>query len=383
MYDKTLNYYSARTNNRLMNTKKQRYNNLDGIRSFASVGIMLMHVKSNMAFEVTEGTAGGFIMECLIGKMGGFVQLFFILSGFSMCCGYYEKFRTKCMDLNTFYSRRYKKFLPFFMLLIILDLLAALILDKGIRSEMFYEVFADCTLMFGLFPASEISVIGVGWTLGVIFGFYLLFPFFVYLIWNKRRAWLSFFITLGINHVCSTYFLVEGRAVACSTVRWLCFFAAGGLIYLYRDDVMRIYLKIGEKAGSILSIVIVFAGLLTALLIGNADSAIENLLSTFLSIIAYSLVILGTIGPETKVWCNRVTCYIGKISFEIYLAHMMIYRMIEKVGVPGIFADPIANYLITCTLTIGGVILFASAYIACEILLKKLYSKISWQSWGG
>lgn len=141
---------------------------------------------------------------------------------------------------------------------------------------------------------------------------------------------------------------------------------------MYREDVIQVYHKINDKAGSILGIVIVFTGLLIALLTGSADSNIGNLLSTLLSIMAYSLVILGTIGPETKIWYNRVSCYIGKISFEIYLSHMMIYRVIEKVGVSGIFAEPIINYIVTCTFTIEGVILFASAYIVCKMLLKKL-----------
>ena len=41
-----------------------------------------------------------------------------------------------------------------------------------------YEVVANLTLCQGLLPNMNISIIGVSWTLAVIFVFYLLFPFF-------------------------------------------------------------------------------------------------------------------------------------------------------------------------------------------------------------
>lgn len=352
-----------------MNAKTQRFNNFDGIRTLAAIGIILMHVKYNIGFEVTAGgTAGKFILEHLIGKMGGFIQLFFILSSFSMCCGYYQSFKEGHIDLNYFYSRRYRKILPFFALLVFFDLLVTFFVNETINIGVFYEAFADITLMFGFFPASDISVIGVGWTLGVIFGFYLLFPFFVYLIWDKKRAWLSFLITLGINYVCNIYFLVNGKTVGCNTVRWLCFFVAGGLIYLYREDILSLYSKINGKAGTVLSITMVWAGLLSALIISGFD--IGQMLSTILLIIAYSIVLLGAIGPETKIWYNKISRHIGKISFEIYLSHMIIYRVIEKLKMTEIFGKTIFSYLLTCFFTLGWVILFTSV---CQILLKKLF----------
>lgn len=352
-----------------MNTKIQRFNNLDGIRTLAAIGIILMHVKANIGFDVTAGgMTNKFILEHLIGKMGGFIQLFFILSSFCMCCGYYQNFKKSHIDLNHFYSKRYRKILPFFALLIFFDLLATFLLNGTINIGTFYEAFADITLMFGFFPASDISVIGVGWTLGVIFGFYLLFPFFVYLIWNKKRTWFSFLITLGINYVCSIYFLVDGNAVGCNTARWLCFFIAGGLIYLYREDVFLLYSKINGTAGTLLSVTMVLAGLFSALIISGLN--IDQMLSTILVIAAYSMVLLGAIGPETKIWYNRVSRYMGKISFEIYLSHMMVYRVIEKLKMTEIFGKTIFSYLVTCFFTLGGSILFASVY---QILQKKLF----------
>ena len=46
-----------------------------------------MHVSSNIGYPLTLEIATN-----VIGGMTHFVKLFLILSGFGMCCGYYEKF---------------------------------------------------------------------------------------------------------------------------------------------------------------------------------------------------------------------------------------------------------------------------------------------------
>ena len=74
--------------------------------------------------------------------------------------------------------------------------------------DALYEAFADITLLFG-FLGKSISVIGVGWFLGLIFVFYICFPFFCVLLQSKRRAWMAFAISLIYNFVCTVYFDVE------------------------------------------------------------------------------------------------------------------------------------------------------------------------------
>ena len=58
--------------------KKDRYNAIDGLRTFAAIGVLAMHVNEN------SFCLSGFISERVIGVMGDFVFLFMIISGFSM-----------------------------------------------------------------------------------------------------------------------------------------------------------------------------------------------------------------------------------------------------------------------------------------------------------
>ena len=78
-----------------------------------------------------------------------------------MFCGYYEKFKSGEINLNTFYTKRYKKILPFFITLIVIDV----IMDRSLGHVI--QSLTEATLVFGLLPNNQPDVIGVCWTLGV------------------------------------------------------------------------------------------------------------------------------------------------------------------------------------------------------------------------
>lgn len=165
-----------------------------------------------------------------------------MIAAFGMCCGYYDKILKGRVDFAEFYGKRFKKILPFFGALVFLDI----IMSPSVAS--IYEGFADLTLLFG-FLQKPISVIGVGWFLGLVFAFYLIFPFFCVLLENKRRAWIAFAVSLIYNFVCANYFEVGRSNILYSA----CFFLAGGLIYLYREEIMKLnqWVALGIAGGAV------------------------------------------------------------------------------------------------------------------------------------
>ena len=64
-------------------SNSNRYEILDELKV-----IVAMHVSSNMGHPLISKTATN-----IIGSMTLFIKLFSILSGFIMCCGYYERFK--------------------------------------------------------------------------------------------------------------------------------------------------------------------------------------------------------------------------------------------------------------------------------------------------
>ena len=279
-----------------------------------------------------------------------------------MCCGYYEKFKNQKISVNEFYNKRYLKILPFFALLVLLDLAVSLMFDGKVTVGKIYEAFANLTLMFGFYTQSGMSVIGVGWTLGVIFGFYILFPFFVYLTWTKRRAWMNLLITTVISYISEVYFGVGGSLC----FQWLCYFVAGGLIYLYRDKLG------GLVKNTRVGIIVTVLGFILVYVVKIPwDGALVVILGTSKKMMGFSLMVIGALCVDTKLWCNSVSKFISSVSLEIYLAHMMVFRVIEKVGLTRIAGESVLSYTIVCGLTIGGVVLFAALYKIIETKIKK------------
>lgn len=326
--------------------QRKQYEAINGLRAFSAIGIVLMHVLANGNYSVD-----GFLFEKLIPSFTNFVFLFMIISGFAMCCGYYDKIINSEISLKEFYGKRYYKVWPFFAILCILDL----IVSPSINS--LYEVFVNLTLCFGLLPNANISVIGVGWFLGLVFVFYMVFPFFCYLISEKKRAWLSFVAAVMFNLLCSNYFGIGRTNIMYSAM----FFFAGGMIFVYREQ-----LELFSKKYSY------FVLLLCAVATVGYYLFDVNVLLILLVVSLYLVYAIGN--TRVGLLRNPITKFLSGISMEVYLSHMAIYRVIEKVGLSHIFGKGVLSYVLTSIGTLIGVLAFA---VVAQWGLNKLSDLIS------
>lgn len=198
--------------------KQMKFSSLDGLRAYAAIGILVMHVQAN----VTVMPIGGFVYDTIIPSLTHFVYLFLLVSAFAVCCGYYDKFKIGAITPNEFYKKRYQRILPFFAILVLIDTCVPHAPNKYELEHMtgevatglsafinsLYDGFAELTLTFNLLPNPKPSI-GVAWFLGVIFLFYMLFPYFVFLIDNKKRAWKSLIVSYIFCFAAINYFLTE------------------------------------------------------------------------------------------------------------------------------------------------------------------------------
>ena len=269
-------------------------------------------------------------MHCLITV--SYTHLFMMVSGFGMCCGYYQKIIDQKISVEDFYKKRYIKIWPYFALLCALDFI------MSPSKESMFDVFANLTLCQGLLPNAKISVIGVSWTLAVIFVFYMLFPFFCFLIGNKKRAWGVAVTALVFNWLCGVYFFDGNHIVDSLSVGFTprlnivydaIYFIAGGLIFLYRKELAEFASKYKVFAGAILLIATV------------AYFAVGGNTLTMLFFCVAALVY--TLGCKRGGLVNPVAKFLGGISFEIYLCHMVIYRVLEKLHLVHLFGNKIGR----------------------------------------
>ncbi|MBE5919030.1 MAG: acyltransferase [Pseudobutyrivibrio ruminis] len=309
---------------------KNRYEAIDGWRAYACLGIVAMHVLANGKYGLD-----GFIYVQFIPALTNLVFLFMTISAFGMCCGYYDRMISDNVDIVSFYKKRYKKILPFFALLCLLDF----IVSPSINS--LYEVFANLTLCFGLIPNADITVIGVGWFLGTVFVFYLMFPFFCFLLADKKRAWLGFTASFIMNILCISYFDVDRKSIAYSFV----YFMVGGIVFLYREEISKL---VKFKC----AVIIVFISLVTIYYFVESNTAISLLINAMVLVLAIVFVGKGVLN-------NKFVHFIGGISFEIYLCHMFIFRVLEKANMLRLTQNNYVNYWLIYLIVFIGATVFA------------------------
>lgn len=322
---------------------KKYYGSADGLRTIACIGIVMMHVAENSTYSIQ-----GYLYDTIIPSFTDFVFLFMMLSAFGMCCGYYNKMLSGKISLSEFYGRRFKKIFPFFAVLVLLDVV------MSPSAGSFCEGFADLTLMFGFLPnPRSIAVIGVGWFLGLIFVFYICFPFFCVLIENGRRAWTVFGLSVVWHFMCLYYFGASRANVLYSA----CFFLAGGMIYLYREQIER--WNKWAAAGLVLSAAVVYY------VIGRNTAACLVLSAAFL---------IYAVSDQGKLLNNRITKFIGGISMELYLSHMVAFRLAEKLKLTSALGDGWEQYIFSVIIVLCGAAVFS---LVLQKSLKKLGKKVS------
>lgn len=332
--------------------KKDYYGAMDGLRTIACIGIVMMHVATNNAYEIR-----GVVYNAIIPSFTDFVFLFMAVSAFGMCCGYYEKIVNGAISLNDFYGKRFRKILPFFGFLVLLDVA----ISPSI--EALYEAFADLTLLFGFLPnAGNISVMGVGWFIGLIFVFYICFPFFCVLLQNRRRAWLALGVSLIYNIACAEYFEIGRSNILYSG----CYFLAGGLIYLYRKEIMEMNRWLGLSIGVVCTVLyyILKTNTIGCLLFSTAW-------------LEYAVICVRGAWRHSLLE-NRATKFISGISMEIYLSHMVIFRAVERVGLNTVIGNGWAQYAVSVALVLVGTIAFAVAIQKIFAIIADKSGAIMW-----
>lgn len=297
----------------------KRYENIDCLRTISCFAIIAMHIQANTEYKIN-----GFVWDTVVPSWTWLVYLFLLISGFGMCYGYYEKIVNQTIDIDQFYLKRFKKTVPFFACLVCL----AVIVEHSVTG--LYEGLMEVTMAYGLLPNNELSILGVSWTLGVIFLFYMLFPYFVFLIRNKCRAWGTLGVSLLINQMCSQYFFTEKFVIDSFTPRHsflFCtpFFIGGGILYLYRKEITTFV----EKYRWLMFGVCMAATVIWYVVprqVGNIQ------LFTIKSLVLFMLWLSYAIGAKSRFMNNSIMKYFGGISMEMYLAQMVVFRVIEKIG---------------------------------------------------
>ncbi len=159
-------------------------------------------------------------------------------------------------------------------------------------------------------------------------------------------------VSIALNYIILKYWGVTNHYI----MNALCYFIAGGLIYLYKDQIEKLISK--------------YKLLYSAAVIGLSLLLMKSDMIEVVVICLFSLWIMGCISFDTLLLSNRFTHFISGISFEIYLCHLVIFRLMEKFSLTSIMIiNPIISYIVFSIITLIGACMFAYGF---QLVVKQI-----------
>jgi len=298
----------------LCNTNKDvvpvRIDYIDAWRFLAVVMVIQSHIFVYSGLKIT------FLAPYLdqldrLGELG--VLVFFVISGFVICSGLVaEKNRSGTICLPAFYVRRFYRIIPpLWLYLCCLLLLNAV----GIIAISPQQALTSASFLCNMpFPDGCSWFAGHTWTLAYEEQFYLVFPLlvlFVPLINNSLRFGLAIAgLTMGSMILNRTGHLFLGEYLM-----YFIFLLIGCCCALLPEKIMS---RIRQMHVALWLIVIA----LLLICIGYVPDAIEKQVKVVCYPVLILLMVLGTptqVKAIAVVFKNRQLCYLGRISYTVYL----------------------------------------------------------------
>lgn len=226
----------------------------------------------------------------------------------------------------------------------------------------FCQSFADLTMCFNLLPNPHIEVIGVGWFLGTVFTFYMLFPFFTFLLDNKKRGWMVLVSSLLFCYIAIDTFNNGNGFCRSNIINSAPFFISGGMIYLYRR---------GIKSWVEKHWIIALASCLVLTILRFVVDIKE--LFILPDLLVFAAWLTYAIGSKDIVLNNGGAKYLSGISMEIYLCHMMFFRVVSMLHLDKFIHNNDMLYVATCFATLIGAICFS--HVIKYYVFKRIENK--------
>lgn len=306
--------------------KNEYRSDIDGLRAIAILSVLIFHIDSRYL-------SGGFVG----------VDIFFVISGFLITSILKKEIEnTGTINFKNFYLRRVKRLLPAFLFTLFISLVFAIILFspsmlKSFGGSLFSSILSISNIFFWIETdyfdvSSKLKPLLHTWSLSIEEQFYLFWPLSVLFLLKRYKLktilivlFITFLISILLNLIfqngipeLSKYFL-DGK----STI----FFLLPFRVYEFILGAILVWIGIYKFNKKYIYDILFLLGLG---LIGYSFLFFnENMLFPSL----YGIVpVLGTTlliysGKESKfriLLTNKLSVFIGLISYSLYLVHWPI-----------------------------------------------------------
>ncbi|WP_426671959.1 acyltransferase family protein [Mucilaginibacter sp. McL0603] len=298
-----------------------RFKYIDSLRGIAIILVIFHH--SHPYFAGIENYRLPAFFESFLQNGDKGVILFFLMSAFTLCLSLSKKINTEQYPIRNYFLRRAFRIVPLYYFMIILILLTR------ISNPTNYSLLANFLFLHGLSPYWVNSTIPGGWSVGIEVLFYLIFPllfFWIKSVWSAVNLILicMLFAKL-ITSIMSVHPLVNdqllwGIFTYENIISQLPVFLIG--ICLYRISTNKNSFE--EQPWKYKTYCFIAVIIFLHLLGGNVFK------EHYLFAIAFAFLSFGLSNYPFILLVNRFTVWVGKLSYSIYLVHLLVAGLLVK-----------------------------------------------------
>lgn len=349
--------------NRNFSLENSKLDYIDAIRGVAATGIIIHHTPREYLSESVNALL-------LLGAGG--VPLFFILSAYTLYLSFDKRSGNELNPVRNYFIRRFFRIAPLFYILIVYFLWEKNYL--GIQVPL-SAVLANLSFTFGLHPSYISAIVPNGWTIGTEMLFYVIMPLIFMWVRNIRDAlYFLIFTIIASKIICYSVahfmpFYISSEIT--NGTDWINFmymylpaqipvFAVGVLLFF----IIKLLNKEVKVPANINSLGLPLLILCAMFFIDNGldEFSTDGLIPDFVinALIVFVPFILSLHLMRVKILVNRLTLYLGKISYSLYLTHAIVIHWITKIVPPFVLGKGLLNFTFFFLLIFVLTILLAS-----------------------
>lgn len=349
-----------------MQVENKKFDFIDSLRGYAILGVVIRHTlmgEKNILFSsiLNFGVKG--------------VQLFYIVSAFTLLLSYNNR-KTEANPYLNFFIRRFFRIAPMFYMAIVFYYFIGHEIG-GNEMISIYNIISHFLFIHGFSPYWENTLVPGGWSVAVEVLFYLICPFLFRMITSEKKAITYYFITLIIGQILIFYFqknqLIEDKVIWDGYLYYyfptqMPVFFLGFLVYFLVNKSLKDWLTF--LGMSIFSLVLFYV-------VQIIFKVKFDMLNNMLAGIALSVFVLLLSKNKLPILVNPILSFLGKISFSLYLIHFAVIDLLVKYKIEHLFVNPSLNYVyrFTVVLTVSSAISFMF-YKVIELPFQKIGKQI-------
>ncbi|MFB3918320.1 MAG: acyltransferase family protein [Terriglobales bacterium] len=314
-------------------------------------------------------------------QAGGFgVDLFFVLSAYLITeLLIRERELTGRIDIQSFYVRRTLRIWPLYFAFVLLGLVVLPRFAPSQRTAPEYAVafltfFANWAIAF---MGSSGSILGPLWSVSIEEQFYCVWPIVVRRATNRAlcASAVGMLLVASVTRFILCLFHVPHLAVWCNTLARLDPLAMGILLAVWlrggcapcRTCVQRISLL-----GSVISLIAAMAVLQP---FARRAELAPVLITYPLAALTCAIIFVNALtitGPMLSTRAAKTFFYLGKISYGLYVFHLLCITASRKLHGSSVFAQALLSFCVTILLAVLSYELFEKPFLR----LKQRFSRV-------